>query len=314
MKKIIIIISFLVISLIIPLFITGYELDNESDTGETLNDAYTLVIQFWLVIISIFVVFATLLPKVDDERQLHYKNLNKYVFQPLSNLNIHRQSQDFPQFTSSITLPTNRMYYQQALNHLKKDNPNFDIEKTISELNELINKNNKKTNELQNEISKVIDLEFRKDKTVSSAGKYDINESSVKRIILQCWERYYKSLDHQSNISILGLRNYFPECECFSKADVLNFSHTKGGSYVSVLHNLELTPEIFLEKVDNIIRNTNVTKMLKDLHVLQNKLEYSVNEIKQSINEIPSLIDNKDYRTNAKCCPGMFTLMFNYLK
>ena len=156
MKKIIILISILVVSFIIPLFSIGIiTLINEnkqlgmywnytSHTGETLNDVYTLVIQFWLIITSIFVVFATLLPKVDDERQIHYKNLNKYVFQPLSNLSIHHQSQDFPQFTSSITLPTNRMYYQQTLNHLKKDNPNYDIEKKISELNELIKKIMKK--------------------------------------------------------------------------------------------------------------------------------------------------------------------------
>jgi hypothetical protein len=284
------------------------------DTSKALNDAYTLVIEFWLVITSIFVVFATLLPKVDDERQIHYKNLNKYVFQPLSNLSIHRQSQEFPQFTSSITLPINRMYYQQALNHLKKDNPNFDIEKTISELNELIKKINENTDELQNEISKAIDGEFRKDKTVSSAGKYDIKETLVKRIILQCWEKYYKSIDYQSNKSIPTLKKYFPDCECFPNAGIVNFRHVKDGSYETILHNMELTPEIVLDKVDNIIRNTNAIKILNNLHILQNKLESSVNEIKQSVNEIPSLIDNKEYRTYAKCCPGMFTLVFNYLK
>ena len=206
------------------------------------------------------------------------------------------------------------MYYQQALNHLKKDNPKFEIERKLNDLNELIKKNNENTNELQNEISNAIDNEFRKDKTVSSTGKYDIKETLVKRIILQCWEKYYKSLDSQSNKSIPTLKKYFPDCECFSNAGVLNFCHVKDGSSEIILHNIELTPEIVLEKIDNIIRNTNAIKILNNLHVLQNKLESSVNGIKQSVNGIPLLIDNKDYRTNAKCCPGMFTLMFSYLK
>ena len=206
------------------------------------------------------------------------------------------------------------MYYQQALNHLKKDVPNLDIEKKISELNELIKKINENTNELYTEIHNVIDIEFRKDKTVSSAGKYGINESYVKsQVILKCWERYYNSLDHPSNKSILRLRNYFPNCKCFLNNNKLYFS-IEGNSNVPVVHNNELAPDIFLEKVNHIIINTNVTKMLKDLCLLQNKLKYLINEIKQSVNAIPSSIDNKDYRTNAKCCPGMFTLMFNYLK
>jgi hypothetical protein len=43
-------------------------------------------------------------------------------------------------------------------------------------------------------------------------------------------------------------------------------------------------------------------------------MENLVKEITQSVEEIPSLIQNKEYRTSAQCCPGMFTLMFNYLK
>ena len=94
----------------------------------------------------------------------------------------------------------------------------------------------------------------------------------------------------------------------------LRFMHSSQGSYITIVHNNELSPKIFLEKINSIITNTRIVKMLKDLHILQNKMENLVKEITQSVEEIPSLIQNKEYRTSAQCCPGMFALMFNYLK
>lgn len=37
-------------------------------------------------------------------------------------------------------------------------------------------------------------------------------------------------------------------------------------------------------------------------------------EVKHSIKNIPILIEKNEYRTRTKCCPGMLTLMFSYVK
>ena len=62
------------------------------------------------------------------------------------------------------------------------------------------------------------------------------------------------------------------------------------------------------------MKNTQIIKLLQQIDETQKKLESIIKQVKDSVKNIPSLIEKKEYRTNAKCCPGMFTLMFSYLK
>ncbi len=140
-----------------------------------------------------------------------------------------------------------------------------------------------------------MNFEFRKIKTIPLGAKYDIHEQNVKNIVIQCWELYYNSLDKEFETSIQQIKNYFPECRCFFDLGKLRFMHSSQGSYITIVHNNELSPKIFLEKINSIITNTRIVKMLKDLHILQNKMENLVKEITQSVEEIPSLIQNKEY-------------------
>ncbi len=171
MRKIIIILTIIIAIIISPLVFLGGTIFTKNKVDQTivygkdnlfiqsLNNFYTLVIQIGLVITSMFVVLATLLPKVDDERQFHYKNLNNHVFIPLSTLSLQRKHSEFPLFNSFITLPT-KFFYKQALHHLKKDKPEVKIESKLKNLNELIEENNEKSIKLTDEIDDIINIEF----------------------------------------------------------------------------------------------------------------------------------------------------------
>jgi hypothetical protein len=318
MKILIIILVVLIVSFIFPIFISEtitikYENNQSKSFIEVLSDIYTIVIQIWLVLTSIFIVFATLLPKVDDERQRHYNNINNDVLKRLSNISLNR-SQDPLKFNSSINLPTDSIYYKPAVNHLKKDNPEFEFESTLKKLDKLLKENNEKANKLDSEINDLLEIEFRKGKTVNSE-KLDINEGQVKRLILDCWNLFYRSLYLNPTNSIYNFRHYFPQSQFFVDNGRLCFRITSNNSFTPVVHNTtDFTPLSFEKKIDCIVKNANIIKLLQEIDQLQKNLNSIIMEVKHSIKNIPLLIENKEYRTSAKCCPGMFTLIFSYLK
>ena len=101
MKKLVIFVIHLLIfiSIIAPILFSGIQfqfvkgnLKSYYTLGniDLLIKIYAIIIQIWLVIIAIFSVLATLLLKVDSERQKHYENINNNVFGRLKNLTINR--------------------------------------------------------------------------------------------------------------------------------------------------------------------------------------------------------------------------------
>ena len=324
MKILIIIVFSIIISFIFPLFVSGtitINLNNQfsllwnyNSFKDILSNIYTIVIQFWLVIVTIFLVFATLLPKIDDERQLHYNNINSDVFRRLRNLSLIRTEDRF-KFGSSVNLPIDSIYYKPAINHLKKDNPEFDLELTLKKLDKLLKQNNEKAKKLDTEINDLLEIEFRKDKTIKS-DKFDINESEIRRIILDCWDIHYKSLYLNPKNPIYNFHHYFPKSQFFDDNGKIYFRVDSNSSTRRILvHNItDFTPSSLEQKIDTILKNIEIIKLLQEIDEMQKNLESIIKQVKDSVKNIPSLIEKKEYRTSAKCCPGMSALMFRYLK
>ena len=169
MKKLVIFITllFIFISLFLPLILSGFHFNINSEKFswtyplgniDQLIKIYTIVIQIWLAVIAVFSVLATLLPKIDTERQKHYVNINNNVFTKLKNLTISPRDHNFPNFHCTIHFPDDTYLYNYAVSHLKKDNPQIDLNSKKNETSDLIKNNNEKSQRLSEKKDSVIKL------------------------------------------------------------------------------------------------------------------------------------------------------------
>ena len=290
----------IIILLIIPLpikFLGNIEID--------LNEYYILLVQISLVVATFFLTIITALPFIKNEREKHYNKLNKDFFLPIQKLRL--PPNDI--FSKHILprLPDRVIIFDMGLMHLKKHNPTYDLRTKLQELRNAIDYYNSESDKLNDLFQRSLIHSFTEHKAIFDKNEI---EKKIKVGILEInLKQYLQNIDpNHNNTDIHNLIN--------NQIDSLDLNKKNSNILLTNTHiceNCEYTINEIKEKLKNSV-TSEIIELIRNLKLHNNNIISLVNELNESVQNIPESIDNGGYDTILKCCPGIMTYVNQYLK
>ncbi len=292
------------ILIIIILVIIPFLIKFVGNTEIDLNEYYILLVQIFLVVATFFLTIITALPFIKNEREKHYNKLNKDFFLPIQQLRL--QQNDVFLKHELPTLPDSLIIFDMGLIHLKKHNPTYDLRTKLQELRNAIENYNSESDKLNDLFQKSLIHSFTEYKTIFDKNEI---EKKIKVSTLEIYLRQYlQNIDQNlQNIDIHNLIN--------NQIDSLDLNKKNSNILLTNVHiceNCEYTINEIKEKLRNSITN-EIIELIRNLKLHNNIIISLVNELNGSVKDIPKSIDNGEYDTILKCCPGIMTYVNQYL-
>jgi len=236
-----------------------------------------------------------------DQRTRHFNSLNRYVFKPLSNLELTSVRLSYDSIVDYFryilkNLPSQTAgIYQLALKHMEKD------EKQLpNEIKNLIDMLNCHNNLISTSESDIIELVKSTSTFSASPVKIDIvyNYDYVNLFVSRVW------------ISCKDANNMI---ECLDDYIIRATPRAENGYFyfdgLQVAQGDEKKLDIVKDTLYGILKNKAIIKNIIDLKASANSLNDQIQKIRQLVKPITDSIDQDLYDTRTRACCTNLTLL-----
>jgi hypothetical protein len=235
------------------------------------------------------------------ERRRHYDALNRYVFRPLSNLDLVsvRLSYDsiddnFRYDLKNLPSQTARIY-QLALKHMEKDDKQ--LPKEIQKLKDMLGSHDNQIRILESDINKLV-------KTTSTFSASPVKTGIVYRrdYVARFISKVWISCKDEGNIS-----------DCVDAYIIRAIPTAENGYFqfdgLPVAQGDERELNSVKDVLHDILKNKEIIKNISDLKSSAKSLNDQIKKIKELVKPIADSIDQDLYSTRIKGCCTNLTLL-----